>query len=42
VFGFVRRQGARQQEAEDLTQRFFSLLLQRRDFDAVRKEKGRL
>ena len=30
------------EEAEDLTQGFFALLLERRDFDAVRKEKGRL
>src|SRR5438034_7714260 len=42
VYGFVRRQGARPEEAEDLTQGFFALLLERRDFDAVRKEKGRL
>ena len=42
VYGFIRRQGARQEEAEDLTQGFFMLLLERRDFDAVRKEKGRL
>ncbi len=42
VYGFVRRQGIRTEEAEDLTQGFFSLLLERRDFDAVRKEKGRL
>jgi RNA polymerase sigma factor (sigma-70 family) len=42
VYGFIRRQGTRQAEAEDLTQGFFSLLLERRDFDAVRKEKGRL
>ena len=42
VYGFIRRQGIRIQEAEDLTQGFFSLLLERRDFDAVRKEKGRL
>jgi RNA polymerase sigma-70 factor (ECF subfamily) len=42
VYGFIRRQGIRQDEAEDLTQGFFSLLLERRDFDAVRKEKGRL
>jgi RNA polymerase sigma factor (sigma-70 family) len=42
VYAFIRRQGARQEEPEDLTQSFFSLLLQRRDFDAVRKEKGRL
>lgn len=42
VYGFIRRHGARPEEAEDLTQGFFSLLLERRDFDAVRKEKGRL
>jgi len=42
VYGFIRRQSIRTQEAEDLTQGFFSLLLERRDFDAVRKEKGRL
>ena len=42
VYGFIRRQGIRTQEAEDLTQGFFSLLLERRDLDAVRKEKGRL
>ena len=42
VYSFITRQGARPQEAEDLTQGFFALLLQRRDFNAVRKEKGRL
>jgi len=42
VYGFITRQNIRTQEAEDLTQGFFSLLLERRDFDAVRKEKGRL
>jgi RNA polymerase sigma factor (sigma-70 family) len=42
VYGFIRRQGTRPQGAEDLTQGFFALLLERRDFDAVRKEKGRL
>jgi RNA polymerase sigma factor (sigma-70 family) len=42
VYSFVRRQGAGPQEAEDLTQGFFALLLERRDFDSVRKEKGRL
>jgi len=40
--GFIRRQGTRPKEAEDFTQGFFALLLERRDFDAVRKEKGRL
>jgi RNA polymerase sigma factor (sigma-70 family) len=42
VYGFVRRQGVGPEEAKDLTQGFFALLLERRDFDAVRKEKGRL
>jgi RNA polymerase sigma factor (sigma-70 family) len=42
VYGFVRRQGTEPEEAEDLTQGFFALLLERRDFDTVRKEKGRL
>src|SRR6266566_3931452 len=42
VYSFVRRQGARPEDAKDLTQGFFALLLERRDLDAVRKEKGRL
>jgi RNA polymerase sigma-70 factor (ECF subfamily) len=42
IYGFVRRQGVGIEEAEDLTQGFFALLLERRDLDAVRKEKGRL
>ena len=42
IYGFVRRQGVGPEEARDLTQGFFALLLERRDFDAVRKEKGRL
>jgi RNA polymerase sigma factor (sigma-70 family) len=42
IYGFVRRQGADPEQAKDLTQGFFALLLERRDFDAVRKEKGRL
>lgn len=42
VYGFIRRQGVGTEEAEDITQGFFALLLKRRDFDAVRKEKGRL
>lgn len=42
IYGFVRRGGVRPEEAKDLTQGFFALLLERRDFDAVRKEKGRL
>jgi RNA polymerase sigma factor (sigma-70 family) len=42
LYGFVRRQGYIPEEAQDLTQGFFALLLERRDFDAVRREKGRL
>jgi RNA polymerase sigma-70 factor (ECF subfamily) len=42
VYSFVRRQGVGPEEAEDLTQGFFALLLERRDFDTVQKEKGRL
>ena len=42
IYGFVRRQGVRPEEAEDLTQGFFELLLERRDLNVVRKEKGRL
>src|SRR3954471_23104005 len=42
LFGLVRRSGFVREEAEDLTQAFFARLLERRDLDAVRKEKGRL
>src|SRR5437870_2701325 len=42
IYGFVRRQDVEPEEAKDLTQGFFALLLERRDFDSVRKEKGRL
>jgi RNA polymerase sigma-70 factor (ECF subfamily) len=42
IYGFVRRQGLAAEEAKDLTQGFFALLLERRDLNAVRQEKGRL
>jgi RNA polymerase sigma factor (sigma-70 family) len=42
VYSFIRQQGVGPEEAEDFTQGFFALLLERRDLDAVRKEKGRL
>jgi RNA polymerase sigma factor (sigma-70 family) len=42
IYGFVRRQGARSEDAADLTQGFFALLLERKDLNTVRKEKGRL
>ena len=40
IYGFLRRQGVRQEEAEDLTQGFFALLLERRDLSAVRRGRG--
>ena len=42
IYSFVRRQGVPPAEAEDITQGFFAQLLERRSFNAVRKEKGRL
>jgi RNA polymerase sigma-70 factor (ECF subfamily) len=42
LYGFVRRNGYAPEEAQDLTQGFFALLLDRHDFDVVRQEKGRL
>ena len=42
IYAFVRRQGNGPEEAEDLTQGFFAVLLERKDLSTVRKEKGRL
>lgn len=42
LYGFVRRDGYTPEEAQDLTQGFFELLLGKRDLDVVRREKGRL
>ena len=42
LYAFARRQGSDPEEARDLTQGFFQLLLTRRDLDAARREKGRL
>jgi RNA polymerase sigma-70 factor (ECF subfamily) len=42
VYSFVRRQGAGTEDAEDLAQGFFALLLERKDLISVRKERGRL
>src|SRR2546427_5014689 len=42
IYSFVRRRGAATQDAEDLTQGFFALLVERKDLNTVRKEKGRL
>src|SRR5258705_5102514 len=42
LYAFACRQGYDPEEARDLTQGFFQLLLTRHDFDAARREKGRL
>jgi RNA polymerase sigma factor (sigma-70 family) len=42
IYSFVRREGRTVEDAQDLTQEFFARLLQRHDFNAVRREKGRL
>src|SRR6266446_4952434 len=42
IYSFIRREGRTVEDAQDLTQGFFARLLERRDFDAVRREKGRL
>jgi RNA polymerase sigma-70 factor (ECF subfamily) len=42
LYGFVRRHGLGREEAQDLVQDFFARLLEHRNLDAVRREKGRL
>jgi RNA polymerase sigma-70 factor (ECF subfamily) len=42
IHSFVRREGVGPEEAKDLTQGFFALVLERKDFQSVRQEKGRL
>jgi RNA polymerase sigma factor (sigma-70 family) len=42
LYGFARRQGLTREEAQDLVQEFFARLLEHRNLDAVRREKGRL
>lgn len=41
IYAFVRREGYQPAEAQDLTQGFFALLLQREDIRSARPEKGR-
>jgi DNA-directed RNA polymerase specialized sigma24 family protein len=41
LYSFIRRKGYREQDAEDLTQQFFTTLLERRDFDRVAPHKGK-
>src|SRR4029450_4318772 len=42
LYGFVRLQGLGREEAQDLVQDFFARLLEHRNLDTVRREKGRL
>jgi RNA polymerase sigma factor (sigma-70 family) len=42
LYGFARRQGVGREEAQDLIQEFFARLLEHRNLDTVRREKGRL
>ena len=42
LYGFVRRHGRGREESQDLVQEFFARLLEHRNLDSVRREKGRL
>jgi RNA polymerase sigma factor (sigma-70 family) len=42
LYGFVRRQEFGREEAQDLVQEFFAHLLEHRNLETVRREKGRL
>jgi RNA polymerase sigma factor (sigma-70 family) len=42
IYAYLRLQGISPEEAEDLTQGFFAVILERRDLDSVRQDKGRL
>ena len=42
LYGFACRQGLEREEAQDLVQEFFARLLEHRNLDTVRREKGRL
>jgi DNA-directed RNA polymerase specialized sigma24 family protein len=41
LYSFIRRRGYRPEDAQDLTQKFFALLLQRRDFGTADPRKGK-
>ena len=41
LYAYVRRRGTSPDDARDLTQGFFTLLLERRDFEHLRQERGR-
>jgi RNA polymerase sigma factor (sigma-70 family) len=42
LYGFARRQGLGREEGQDVIQEFFARLLEHRNLDTVRREKGRL
>jgi RNA polymerase sigma factor (sigma-70 family) len=42
LYGFVRKQGLGREEAHDVVQDFFARLLEHRNLNTVRREKGRL
>ncbi len=42
IYSYLRREGRTLEDAQDLTQGFFARLLERHDFAAVQREKGRL
>jgi RNA polymerase sigma factor (sigma-70 family) len=42
LYGFVRRQGLGREEAQDIIQEFFARLLEHKNLNTVRREKGRL
>lgn len=41
LYAYVRRGGATPDDARDLTQGFFTSLIERRDFESLQKERGR-
>jgi RNA polymerase sigma-70 factor (ECF subfamily) len=41
LYAYVRRRGTNADDARDLTQGFFASLLERRDFERLRQERGR-
>jgi RNA polymerase sigma-70 factor (ECF subfamily) len=41
IFAFARRKGASEEDAKDLTQQFFALLLERKDFSGLDPRKGK-
>jgi RNA polymerase sigma factor (sigma-70 family) len=42
LYGFARRQGLTREEAQDVIQEFFARLLEHKNLETVRREKGRL